>query len=315
MKIEASGQDSQKVENEGKVSRRKFFGKLGTSAVGAAALGIVRPAIDANSTVTAQSGVDPFYYQRALASRQFRVDAAEAHFNEFNPGFTRLDNGDEALYPNKLGNYSKGLPHKSNGEVSLRAYNALVYAIQSRNPAVFEQIPLGGTRKLTNPQAGIALDIEGYDAFSMIQAPPPRFASREIAAEIAENYWMALLRDVVFTDYGANAIANAAAADLTAFGDDFKGPKNASGTVTPELLFRGLTPGDRVGPLMSQFWYQPCNFGANAIDQRIRTTVASRDYMTDFATWLAIQNGVAPASGDVFDPTPRYMRNGRDIGQ
>ncbi len=36
--------------------------------------------------------------------------------------------------------------------------------------------------------------------------------------------------------------------------------------------------------------------------------------MTDFNTWLNVQRGVSQ-SPDVFDATPRYMRNGRDIGQ
>jgi hypothetical protein len=70
---------------------------------------------------------------------------------------------------------------------------------------------------------------------------------------------------------------------------------------------------------MSQFWYQPAFFGANEISQKIRTvrTVADggRDYGTGFSSWLAIQNGVAPGDVDLFDPIPRYIRNGRDIGQ
>lgn len=299
------------------VSRRRFFGKLGTAAVGAVALGAASPVVDRKSTLLAQDDIDinGYYYQRALANRQYRVDAADEHLESFSARFRRLNNGDETRYPNRIGNYSKGLPHLSNGEVVPEAYNALLDALRTGSPAMFEQIPLGGTRKLTNPQAGIAFDLEGYDCFSMIQVPPPRFASSEQAAEIAENYWMALLRDLPFTDYATNPTAQATAADLTAFGSDFKGPKNGSGLVTPELLFRGMTAGDRTGPLMSQFWYHPCNFGANAIDQRIQTTVPNLNYMTDFNTWLAIQNGAAPISGDLFDPTLRYMRNGRDIGQ
>jgi len=194
------------------------------------------------------------------------------------------------------------------------AYNALLEALRTGNPAAFEQIPLGSSRKLTDPQAGYAFDLEGADAFTFIQAPPPTFSSREIAAEIAENYWMALLRDVPFTNYTSNATAAAASADLTAFGADFKGPKNANGHVTPELLFRGSTAGDKAGPLMSQFWYRPCNFGANVINQKIRTVVPATDYLTDFGSWRSIQNG-GPAPTDVFDSELRYMRNGRDLGQ
>ena len=36
--------------------------------------------------------------------------------------------------------------------------------------------------------------------------------------------------------------------------------------------------------------------------------------MTDYAQWLAVQNG-APAGQIRFDPTRRYIRNGRDLSQ
>lgn len=299
-----------------KVTRRKFFGDLGTAAVGAAALGAAVPFIDRKSVVQGQTAVaESFYQERASAAYQFRVDCAQLNFTPIPPGFDRPNNGDEERYPNRIANYSKGLPHQANGEVVGSGYTAMLDALRTGKPGAFERIPLGGVRKQTSPQAGYAFDLEGADAFTFLQPPAPAFASKEIAAEIAENYWMALLRDVPFTDYSANPIAQAAAVDLTAFGSDFKGPKNLNGQVTPDLLFRGLTAGDKAGPLMSQFWYQPCNFGSNEINQRIRTTVASLNYMTDFSSWLAIQNGAAPASGNVFDPTLRYMRNGRDIGE
>ena len=297
------------------VSRRKFFGKLGTAAIGAAAMGAAAPLVDRKTVAASPSSSgDSFYHQRAQAAYQFRVSCAQDNFQPLPPRFSRPNNGDEVLYPNQIASYSKALPHQANGEVVPAAYEALLKALRIGNPALFEQIPMGGVRKLTSPQSGYAFDLEGKDAFAFLQPPAPKFASKEIAAEIAENYWMALLRDVPFTDYSSNGIANAAAADLTAFGADFKGPKNGSGEVTPELLFRGLTTGDRTGPLLSQFFYHPCHFGSNEINQRITTTVPNVDYMTDFATWLAIQNGAAPAGGEVFDPTLRYMRNGRDIG-
>jgi membrane-associated phospholipid phosphatase len=158
--------------------------------------------------------------------------------------------------------------------------------------------------------------MEGADSQSFVQPPPPAFASREQAAEIAENYWMALLRDVPFAQYATNPTANAAAADLTSFGDDFKGAKEG-GVVTTNTLFRGLTPGDKAGPYLSQFFYQPCAFGANDINQRIHTTVAGDDYMTNFdsgaGNWLDVQSGVTPPFGNTIDPVLRYMRNGRDI--
>ena len=111
------------------------------------------------------------------------------------------NNQDENLYPNKLGNYSKGLPHNDDGTVVLSAYNALLQAINSGSPADFDAIPLGGTHGLTNPQSGLAFDLQGPDAHAFVQPPAPAFASRAQAAEISENYWMALLRDVPYSQY------------------------------------------------------------------------------------------------------------------
>jgi len=308
------------AETPAKTNRRNFLGNLGKAGMTAAAAVVAAPLLDSKSTVVAQIGRGTsVYHKRAAACFQVRMDAAQANFQRLPPLFSRPTNGDEDLYENKIANYSKGLPHNSNGEVNLTAYNALLDALNTGNPTKFEQIPLGGNRRLTSPQAGLAFDLEGKDSFGMIQIPPPAFASREIAAEIAENYWMALLRDVPFSEYPTNPIAAAAAADLNLFGTDFRGAKNSQGQVTPDLLFRGLSAGDKTGPAMSQFWYLPCFFGANEINQRIRTvrTIADggRNFMTDFASWLAVQNGVSPQSGDVFDSTPRYIRNGRDIGQ
>ena len=252
------------------------------------------------------------------ACLQFRVNTAQANFQPIPPLFNRRNNGDEERYPNKIGSYSKGLPHQSNGEVVLSAYDAFLNAINTGTPNNFEQIPMGGDRKLTNPQSGLAFDLEGKDIFSFIQPPPPAFDSREEAAEIAENYWMALLRDVPFSEYETNDIANAATADLNLFGADYKGAKE-NGQVTPRVLFRGLTPGDKAGPYMSQFFYHPCFFGANEVSQKTVTVLGAnsggQDYMTDFDSWLAVQNGISPSGGDIYDPTPRYLRNGRDIGQ
>lgn len=317
MKIENENTANHEPET-GNLSRRKFFGGLGKAAASVAAIGAV-PFIDSTAEAVAQIGQPQPGLPRAKKCLEYKRTAAFINFDSTTTRQPRRDNDDDRIYSNKIASYTKGLPHQSNGEVVLSAYDQLIAAVTSENPTDFEQIPLGGNRKLVNPQSGFAMDIEGRDCFSFFMRRPPTFASRELAAEISENYWMALLRDVPFEDYPNNAIAQAAAVDLTLYGSEFKGAKNAKGTVTPNLLFRGLTNGDKLGPYLSQFFYQTCNFGATEIIQKIRTarTLADggQDYLTDFSSWLSIQNGVAPLNGDIFDPTLRYMRNGRDIGQ
>lgn len=303
-------------------SRRKFISQAGAITIAGGIVG-VEPLLKSKHS-TLQAAPTQGSNQRANDCAKLRRDAAQAGLVATPQNLQHPTNTDESLYANKAGSYSKGLPHNSDGTVVLSAYQQLVTAINSKRPADFDAITLGGDRKLTNPQAGLAFDMQGPDAHALVQPPAPALASKEEAAEIAENYWMALLRDVPYSDYVANPTAVTAAADLTNFGADFKGPKNG-GTVTPALLFRGLTPGDAFGPYLSQYFYLPCFFGANEVDQKIVTAApfstagngsggGGRDYGTSFAEWLSIQNGVNQPS-DIFDPVRRYMRMGRDIGQ
>src|SRR5207247_369118 len=143
--------------------------------------------------------------------------------------------------------------------------------------------------------------------------PAPAFDSAERQGEIVENYWMALLRDVPFTEYDSHPLAQQAAADLSAL-SDFRGPKVAD-RVTTGTLFRNITPGDTVGPWVSQFFLKPCPFGANVIEQKVRTTLPGVDHVTQYEQWLNIERGCPPTETPQFDSTRRYLRTGRDMAQ
>lgn len=295
-----------------KSSRRAFLGKVssaGALSIAAGVIGIEPFVTNGSARASAAHGSN----QRANEAAKLRRDAAQVQLQITPQNIQHPTNGDDDLYPDKIASYSKGLPHNDDGTVVLSAYHALLKAINSGNPADFDAIPLGGDLKLTNPQSGMAFDMLGPDSHSLVQPPPPAFASREQAAEISENYWMALLRDVPYSEYATNPLANAAAADLTLYGSDFKGPKTI-GLVTTRNLFRGLTPGENNGPYISQFFYQPCMFGANRLEQKIQTAFPNFNYMTDFDVWLAVQRGISQAP-PTYDPIPRYIRSGRDMGQ
>jgi len=85
-----------------------------------------------------------------------------------------------------------------------------------------------------------------------------------------------------------------------------------NGQVTPDLIFRGPTPGDLTGPYLSQFMLKAVPMGAATMPQLYRTAVAGDDYWTNYADWLKGQRGGATGSNN-FDATPRYIRNGRDL--
>lgn len=198
------------------------------------------------------------------------------------------------------------------GEVDPAAFAALVAALRSTRSVDFESIPLAGPTKLKNPQAGIAFDLQGADSHALALKKPPAFASAEAAAEMVELYWQALTRDVPFGDYGTNQVIALAASELTRL-VQFKGPVR-EGRVTPETIFRGDSAGDLIGPYLSQFLVRDLPFGAIPVRQQIKTCVSEVDYLTDYPSWLACQNGAAQG-GNSFDSQVRYIRNARDLAE
>lgn len=243
-------------------------------------------------------------------NQAFHIRHHAALFQKNLPLPPHPDNGEERDYP-YLANYSKGLPHNDLGEVDHGAVQALLEALSVGDDAAFERIPLGGDRPLRNPQAGIAFDLEGPDSHHLAIRPAPRIDGPENSSEMAELYWMALARDVNFTDYDSNRLIADACADLSRF-SDFRAPQQ-SGFVTPETVFRGNTPGDQIGPYISQFLLRDIPYGTLTISQRQQTVISDVDYMTDATSWLRVQNGFDPLVADAFDTTPRYIRNGRDL--
>ncbi len=146
----------------------------------------------------------------------------------------------------------------------------------------------------------------------IVVPPAPAAASEAYGTELVEMYWASLLRDVAFTDYASNSTAAQAAAELTTM-PTYAGPRDSSGNVTPDLLFRGPYPGDTLGPYLSQFYLQPTYFGAQPMTQQMVTFVPNVDFMTDPTTFQQVQNGINTGQVLQFDPQPRYMHDGRGL--
>jgi len=168
--------------------------------------------------------------------------------------------------------------------------------------------------------------VEGPDAQEFTIPPAPRFDSLDTAHEAGELYWMAVARDVHFANYGTDPIIAAAISSLNSEFPEFGG----TAPVTAQNVFRGIYPGDQVGPWVSQFLLKGNNdprkpaglgrdanegyvsYGAQVIDQWIIPAAAGVDYLTSFSTWLDVQNGVDKRGQDSFDTARRFIRNLRD---
>jgi hypothetical protein len=299
--------------------RRKFLGQVGAAATVAAGA-LASPSVSSAQAIGGSSnslgGVAPLAgvnNRRVIEAMELRV--AEAIQDARVPAATNLNNGDEARYADKGGTYTKALPHDGFGRVDLTAYQTFKTALKSGEFSDFEKIIMGGTRTLNGPQGGLAFCLDALDnaQFGQPQVPPaPPIASDQNATELLEHYWASLLRDVAFTDYPSNFLVAQAAAEL---GSQltYLGPRDSSGHVTPDLLFRGGFPGETLGPYISQFFLQPTFFGSQPINQQQLTYLPNIDYGTSFADWLTIQNGNSTGLQNKVDPQFRYRRNGRDL--
>lgn len=300
-------------------ARRRFFQDLGGMtaaglAMGGMGLGIGLLPGDADAGDYHDFGDDlpsalsgkrrqnqVFNYRKRVALRYKQADLP-----------AQPNNGDDQRYAARLGSYTKGMPHNALGEVDAAAYDTYLQAIETGDRDLFEQVPTPGNITLRNIQNIWSMDPLGPDSHSTAIRPAPAFASAEQAGEFAELYWQALLRDVPFADYDSNADVAAACSDLSAM-SDFRAPK-VGGQVTPATLFRGITPGELEGPLVSQMLAMDIPYGALAVPQRILTSPPGTDYITDYADWLNQQNGFVERQ-KIVDPTHRYIRNGRDLGE
>jgi hypothetical protein len=297
-------------------SRRKFLGNVSGAAVASLTAGAIglEPLLGTDHSVArAEENHGLTGAARADESRAIRIEAANRE--RAVPIPHHPTSGDENHYADQSGTYTKGLPHDTFGRVDLNAFATLVTALNTGAHEDFEKIIVGGVRTLNCPQGGFAFDLEGTDAYQFgapLVPAAPAAASDLSAVELLEHYWASLLRDVPFTEYASSPIAIKAAEETSGL-PVYQGPRNGSGQVTPDLLFRGAFPGETLGPYISQFFIRPTSLGQQPISQQQTTYLANIDYMTSFSDWLTVQNGNVTGLTNQIDPQLRFEHSGRDL--
>lgn len=159
---------------------------------------------------------------RAQKAKELRELAAE--ISRTRPHAASRNNAEELDYAGSKfpTNFTKGLHHDEFGILSFGDdYRTFVEAINSNDTTLFEnhvkdatdraaelgdpayQCTFNGDapqwRGWESPRAGHVYELQGPDADSVGMAPAPRVGSSEKAAELAEVYGLAILRDVPFT--------------------------------------------------------------------------------------------------------------------
>jgi hypothetical protein len=155
-------------------SRRKFLGQVGAALTGGVVLGkahLASAQSDASGSRDVVRLPDRVIDPRVKKSFAIRVGTATKEARIPVPPHTT--NGDEERYPDKSGTYTKGILQDGIGLVNLNAYQTFKRALNSGRDADFENIIIGGTRTLNDPQGGLAFALEGSDAVQFGNAPSP----------------------------------------------------------------------------------------------------------------------------------------------
>ena len=311
-------------------SRRGF---LKGASLGAAALAANAILPGALSTKAEAVEISPFVNhpnQRANDLENIRFNAARAARVAEENAFPHPTNGDEETYADQkfIGNFTKSFRLDANGLLAdPNDYRLLQAACKAGTQEAFAQIPAGGPGRLAGPLSSLVFQIEGAD--SPVGTPPivpPSINSAAGAAEMVELYWEAYLRDVPFVDYGTNSLVGQAVADMNRL-SAFVGP----GPVTAQNLFRYPFVDATVGPYVSQILYQTHRLdGVDFVPQpHSRLQVADPDtgnvltgpgtgvdFLTNLPEYVFTEsgNGAIQPNPNVIDPTPRFLRNVRDVG-
>jgi hypothetical protein len=305
--------------NVGGLDRRSFLGGIGTAVVSASMAGGATVAVAAlggpavEEAAADEIGPDRPNHRRNNAYK-VKVDAAKA---EKQLGTFKHDcNGDEVKYPSFVGNFHKTLPHDPvTGEVDPAAYAQLLKAIESGDFAEFELVPAGGVGRLANPLGAISYNMEGPDTAAVPVPPPPSVDSPELAADMAERYWMALLRDKSFATWATDPDVLAACDDLSDNYSVDTSPRDpVTGRVTPQTLFRINAPGVLDGPMVSQFLTRAFTYDGIQVNPLMRVSAPGEDFMTAWTEFINIQSGALAAGFPPLDPVSRFPRNARDLG-
>lgn len=297
------------------LDRRHFLGGVGGLTVGTLSGGLTGLAALGRATPVRAEEIAPLTgAKRAEASYKLRVAAADRERRLGIP--EHRTNGDEERYPNRIGNFTKTLPHNEFGEVDPAAYDALRKAIAAGDFKALEAVPKGGRVGYQDAIGGLAYNLDGPDSAAIAAAPPPPIASREYATQLAEMYWMAMLRDVPYLDYPTSPLVRQACEDLSRMSGN-PGPRDKNGQVTPQTLFRAPYPGATDGPPVSQILLRRFRYDGIPIDPKISTNVAGSDFLTHVPEWLESLDGFPkePPAPDPRDPVLRHLRNGRDLAR
>ncbi len=209
------------------------------------------------------------------------------------------------------GLFSKTFQHDAlTGESAPQVWTQLGEALAARNIAGLEALPIQNEIRLVSPLSGAAFQNWKFAQQVKLPALPPPIESSALAEQALELYWMALLRDEKLWSLERASLAQEAARELA--------NTKTFANITAEKLFRGIAseiPAAQHGYAISMLLWLPIPYGAHQVWQAYKMPFSGQDFLTDWPTWLDIQNGNWPRGILQHDSVLHYLRSGRDLAE
>lgn len=297
--------------------------------------------------------------------REFRVEILRSRAARLtNCSVKHCANDDEAKYKDRhfVGSFTKGLPHDETGRVDPEQFKRFRVAIHTGDFWGDRHLQLGKTgewravdvsaknkekplRGWEAPSSGLTFEMHGPDSHSVTMPIAPELGSDQLTFEMAEVYWLALLRDIPLSEFQQEAncdLIQAALKHLNALPWLQQGMPTAprlerrkrklrSQALDEQTVFRGATPGDLAGPYLSQFLLIGTpgpegrqdnitegliSYGALKIDQKVTPALKGLDHMTTWDVFLDVQDGANLKGFDRFEregSLKRFISTPRDL--
>ena len=250
------------------------------------------------------------------------------------------NNGDETKFQDQrfVGSFTKGLPHDlTTGQVDSEQFKRFRVATHKGDFFSDKELQLGKdsfpavkvdgekpVRAWESPASGLTFEMHGPDSHNVTMPPAPELGSDQLIFEMAEVYWLALLRDTHFKNFqdGCEEQLFSDAVEhlnrLLGVPAPQWGRRNrrlVDQKLTAQTIFRGTTDGDLIGPYLSQFLLigSPghennqenvtnglIGYGALKIDQKLVPARLKLDHMTTWNVFIDVQDGANVGGTDVF---------------
>lgn len=265
--------------------------------------------------------------QRKQCADDYRDSEANRACNrDLEPKINRNNGEEDTLRDPDTGeliyaaNYTKGMPHDAIGEVDPDAYKALLKAVDSQDPAdvgevylmaLLRDVPLNRFVGTSSTDPDIQDAVRLMKQFSDYRGPVDPTTGEITPQTLFRGGNVYSVPDTQDQSANQGELVGPHLSQFLIIGsrlDDAFPPQFEGGEAgrSAEGGAEGVTLGREDGQVL---------YGTLTINQRQFEVVPGLDFITDYDTWLSVQNGVEPAEMSRYTGNRRFLYSPRQLAE